>query len=108
MDIKEVLTELGYKLTQDKDGWRTNAAFRGGDNSTAIKIFSNSGDWIDFVEGKRGNLNDLIKLTLNIDDVKLKDWLQGKNIQTTVTPKPKIEIPEVFDEGVLKDLIPII
>jgi hypothetical protein len=105
--IYEILTELGYTLTPDKDGWRTNAIFRGGTNRTAIKIFKKNGNWCDFVESQRGTFEDLIKLTLG-ENVNVKDFLKGKIDTTnlTTTHKPQIKIPEIFDKSILKDLIP--
>lgn len=106
-DIYSILTDLGYQLTQDKDGWRTNALFRGGSNPTAIKIFANNGNWCDFVENKKGTLEDLIKLTLNLDDIQLKEYIAGNHINIEkVEYKEKLKISEIFDESVLKDLIP--
>ncbi len=106
-DIPQILSELGYELTPDKDGWRTNALFRGGDNRTAIKIY-HDGKWCDFVEGKHGTLEELVKLTLGIDDVKAKDWLKDKiDLEgLKVEYKEKIKLPQIFDMAVLRDLIP--
>jgi hypothetical protein len=105
--IQLILTELGYKLSIDKDGWRTNAVFRGGDNPTAIKVFSKDGSWIDFVESKRGKLEDLIALSLG-DKTKVQDFLKGKLSfdPSSVSISPKIKIPEIFDEKIVNDLIP--
>lgn len=104
-NIQDILMELGYELSPDKDGWRSSCIFRGGDNKTALKIFNN-GQWIDFVEGQKGNLEDLIKLTLG-EKVNPKEWLNGK-IDISVlkeNKKPKIKLPEIFDEEVLCDLV---
>ncbi len=109
-EIKEILIELGYQLTDDKDGWRTNAIFRGGSNPTAIKIFSDNGRWCDFVESQRGSLNDLIKLTLGFDDNKAKDWLKGKidieKLYKGTIYKEKLKTPDILNKEILMDLIP--
>src|ERR1041384_3306125 len=105
-DIQTILIDLGYQLKQDKDGWRTNALFRGGSNPTAIKIFKDNGNWCDFVEGKRGTFEDLIALTLG-DKVKAQDYIKGNNVVfEKVEYKEKLKVPEVFDDNILKDLIP--
>lgn len=104
-DIQSILTELGYQLSFDKDGWRTNAVYRSGNNKTALKIF-NDGSWIDFVENKRGNLEELIKLTLG-EKIDAKAWLNGKIDLSDLKQykKSPILLPEVFNENILVDLV---
>lgn len=109
-EVKDILIKLGYKLMPEKDGWRTNAMFRGGDNKTALKIFNN-GNWCDFVQSQRGTLSDLVKLTLGLDEAKAKAWLKSENITdygslSTTTLPPKIILPATFSPNVLIDLIP--
>lgn len=108
-EIREVLIKLGYKLTPDRDGWRTNAMFRGGDNKTALKIFPN-GNWCDFVQTKKGTLRDLVRLTLGIDDIKAKGWLDCENITYdntfTISESQQIKLPLIFSKEVVIDLIP--
>lgn len=103
-EVKDILISLGYELTYDKDGWRTNAVFRGGDNKTALKIFNN-GTWIDFVENKKGNLEDLVKLTIG-ENIDVKSWLSDKiDLNNLEIKKSPIIIPEIFNQEILKDLI---
>ena len=47
--FQEILESLGYKLIDCGDHWRTQALYRNGDNSTALKIYKNTGVWMDFV-----------------------------------------------------------
>ena len=51
--IKYILTELGYKLTDFGNHWRTSALYRGGQNPTAIQIYKDSGVWIDYVKNSQ-------------------------------------------------------
>lgn len=99
--VVEILTNLGYKLRPDNNGWRSNCVYRGGDNNTALKVFKN-GNWIDFVEEKSGNLEELIQLTLDLKTIdEAKDYLQGKNYQPTISYHTKINISpamKVFNE----------
>ena len=46
---RDVLEELGYKLVDCGDSWRTSAIYRGGDNPTAVKVYKNTGVWTDYV-----------------------------------------------------------
>ncbi len=108
-EIKDILINLGYTLTDDKDGWRTNAMFRGGNNQTALKIYNkpleNGIIWFDFVEGHKGTLEDLVKLTLG-EKIDPKEWLMGKiDLNDIQTKKTSIILPQVFNEDILKDLI---
>lgn len=49
-NLKEILQNLGFRLKDHGSYWSSNAAFRDGDNPTAIKIYKDSGVWKDFVE----------------------------------------------------------
>lgn len=62
-NYQEILLELGYRLTDNGDCWRTNALYRGGDNATALAIYKKDGKWHDFVEGRGGDFEELVKLT---------------------------------------------
>ena len=43
LDVKSVLEDMGYKLVDCGDSWRTSAINRGGDNPTAVKVNKNTG-----------------------------------------------------------------
>ena len=53
VDVKSVLEELGYKLVDCGDSWRTSAIYRGGDNPTAVKVYKNTGVWTDYVHANK-------------------------------------------------------
>ena len=97
MNIEEVLTNLGYNLIPDSKGFRSNALYRDGDNKTAILIYKN-GNWIDFVNGKHGNLEELIQLTLQLKDINgVKQWLKDKKVViNTEKPEPTLNEPNIF------------
>ena len=48
-NIKNVLSNLGYKLVDCGNHWRTSALYRGGNNPTALCVYKDSGTWIDYV-----------------------------------------------------------
>ena len=49
-DFKSILESIGYNLIDCGDHWRTQALYRGGDNATAVKVYKNTGVWMDFVD----------------------------------------------------------
>lgn len=106
--LLQILEELGYCLTSDKDGWRTNAQWRNGDNPTAIKIYNN-GRWVDFVQNTTGTIEDLIRLTLGLpSNEKAIEFLKVKNYNH-VSPeiiKPKIKMAKIYDPSYLEKLLP--
>ena len=67
--IKDILSGLGYKLSDFGNHWRTNAMYRGGQNPSALQIYKNSGVWIDYVKNSQHMpLESLIKATLQTND----------------------------------------
>lgn len=52
-DYEEILTELGFNLQSYGNSWKTTAVWRDGDNKSAIKIYKDTGVWVDFVEGEK-------------------------------------------------------
>ncbi len=107
-EVREILEELGFNLLPDRDGWRSNAIYREGDNKTALKIFNN-GFWVDFVENKRGNLCDLVQLTLGFKNLEeAKEWVSNKNLilPDTIEAEEIIKGPTIFPKEVLDTLEP--
>ena len=51
-EFEKVLVSIGYKLIDCGDHWRSQALYRNGNNATALKIYKNTGVWMDFVEPK--------------------------------------------------------
>ena len=51
VSYKDVLDDLGFKLISRGSWWQTTAVWRNGNNPTAIKIYKNSGVWMDYVSG---------------------------------------------------------
>ncbi len=108
--IKEILEEIGYKLTPDSNGWRSSAIYRNGSNETSLLI-RKDGSWHDFVECiGGGNIDSLIKKTLNFNDESLKNWLQNKKYSISKeifdNDKHKIKMTKIFDSKLLLELMP--
>lgn len=112
MDLKELLNLIGYTSLSD-DGpnyWRHNAVYRDGDNKTSLRINKKTGRFTDFVEGQSGSIDDLIKITLGFDNVKLEEFYKTKNIDSesiiNEASKPKIEIEREWGDELLLNLLP--
>lgn len=65
MTIREILDKLGYKYTESEKSFHMLPLYRDSDNTTALAVFKENGRWIDFVEGTQGDIQSLIKRTLN-------------------------------------------
>ena len=66
--VKEILEENNYIIySENSEFYKTNAAYRGGDNKTALSVNKETGNWTDFVTQKSGTLKELIKLTSGQD-----------------------------------------
>ncbi len=109
--LQEILEELGYKLTDRGKYWHANAAYRNGDNQTALQIWKNSGVWRDFVEG-----------TVALPFVKLLEVHFGSNDKSiiekylsveyhnpqprTYTQEDRLDMEKLYEESMLEDLFP--
>jgi DNA primase len=78
MDLEEILNNLGYELTDKGRDFRTKPLYRDSSNATSLSIDKKTGNWIDFSAGKKGNLIELVQLTLNLKNVD-----EAKNILTS-------------------------
>ena len=64
-DFQGVLESIGYNLIDCGDHWRTQAIYRDGNNKTAVKIYKNTGVWMDFVANSGSKpFEALVRLTL--------------------------------------------
>ena len=107
-DFQGILESIGYNLIDCGDHWRTQALYRDGDNQTAVKIYKNTGVWMDFVENKGSKpFEALVKLTVK-DSKDLSDILgnvKSQNI-TTYSKKEKIHMEKIYPKDSLDKLFP--
>lgn len=108
--IKDVLEELGYQLTPDKNGaFRAKPLYRPSNNPTSLKI-NGDGSFIDFSAGLRGkSLEELVKLTLGLQSVEeAAQWIKNKNLHLEDTKNiiPKLKMAKVFPKEMLENLLP--
>ncbi|NBV28866.1 hypothetical protein EBS02_07620, partial [bacterium] len=108
-NIKEILSNLGYNLKEYSKEYRTKPLYRDSDNENVLVIYKDSGKWVDFKENITGNLQDLVRMTLNLqDNVEAKEWITQKlpNTETyTVYKKPQIKQVKCYSSDVLTKLV---
>jgi hypothetical protein len=108
--LKGSLESLGYKLKDYGSYWRACAIYRGGDNSTALKIYKNSGVWTDYAEGGSRSypFQRLVELTLDTKDThvinKYTKFDHQNIIHAEVTER--IEMEKIYPESLLENLLP--
>ena len=81
--VKEILTEIGYTLRDCGREYRTKPLYRDSDNPNVLCIKKTNGVWIDFKTNKCGNLEELVKLTLNLKDLKEAKVPRHRSIYVT-------------------------
>ena len=109
--IKDILIKLGYKLSDFGNHWRTNAAYRGGENPTALQIYKDSGVWVDFVKGTQHMpLKSLIEASLNTNDPKEIEKISGgydfSSLPSKALANPKISTEKIYPSSMLDKLLP--
>ena len=108
--LKSSLESLGYQLKDYGSYWRTRGLYRGGDNTTALKIYKNTGVWTDFVAGssKSYPFQRLDELTLDTKDSHIINKYVKFNPENIihVQNKEKIEMEKIYPELILDNLLP--
>lgn len=110
--IKDILEQLGYKLSDKGSYWQSSALYRGGDNPTALQIYKDTGAWKDYVQNTPFMpFKQLLVLTLNTNDpTELKKYL-NKEETFFLTEKArgnieKLQVEEVYPDSILEKLLP--
>ena len=110
--IKDILEELGYKLSDKGSYWQSSALYRNGDNKTALQIYKDTGAWKDYVKDTPFMpFKKLLILTLNTNDPKeISKYLNKEDIfflnERAKSTQEKIEMEEVYPESILSNLLP--
>ena len=107
-DFQGILESIGYQLIDCGDHWRTQALYRDGDNKTAVKVYKNTGVWMDFVQNK-GSMpfEALVRLTVK-DEKQIKELLGGRTLETSelYSAKETIEMEKIYPDSSLERLFP--
>lgn len=110
--IRDILEQLGYKLSDKGAYWQSSALYRGGDNPTALQIYKDTGAWKDYVQNTPFMpFKQLLVLTLNTNDpTELKKYL-NKEETFFLTERArdsieKLQVEEVYPDSILDKLLP--
>lgn len=108
---KQILEELGYKLIDCGNHWRTSALYRDGDNSTAVQIYKDTGVWTDYVaESGHKPLKQLIRLTLKDNPQKLVSIIKSLDSEPDSLKEHKpdtlIKMEKIYQDSILEKLFP--
>jgi hypothetical protein len=106
-DIKDILTEIGYNLRDCGNEYRAKPLYRDSDNNNVLCIKKDNGVWFDFKTNKYGSLEELIRLTLNLEDIsQAKDFIKDKfNFEKRVQVKEKVKSQRTFNKDNLQKII---
>jgi len=107
-EFQGILESIGYALIDCGDHWRTQALYRDGNNKTAVKIYKNTGVWMDFVQNK-GCMPFEALISLTVKDDKEVSKIIGSSSKTTetlYTPKQTIEMEKIYPDSSLDRLFP--
>jgi len=106
--VKQILQEIGYILSDHGREYRTKPLYRDSDNDNVLRIWKNSGQWVDFKENISGSLEDLVRLTLKLKNIdEAKEWISSKGIsyvKEEVVQKPTLTQQTTFDKSILLKL----
>lgn len=96
---REILEPLGFKLRDCGDYWQANAAFRNGDNPTALQIYKKTGVWIDYAHGDKPMPFKLLLKKMGssetVSEVKNEEEFEGR-----------VKVPKVYEQSCLSRLLP--
>ena len=108
-NIREILSNLGYSLKEYSKEYRTRPLYRDSDNENVLVIYKDSGKWIDYKENITGNLQDLVRITLNLsNNSDAKEWINKKVPHSntfSVYKKPEIKQVKCYSANILDNLI---
>tara|TARA_R100001082_G_scaffold48047_3_gene25798 strand:+ start:7204 stop:8103 length:900 start_codon:yes stop_codon:yes gene_type:complete len=107
-EIKDILTEIGYTLRDCGNEYRAKPLYRDSDNPNVLCIKKSNGLWFDFKTSKYGNLEELVKITLNLKDInEAKDFIKNKfDFSDVKRVKEKLKSQKIFNKENLNRIIP--
>jgi len=107
-NIYQILTNIGYSLKDYGKEYRAKPIYRESDNDTVLRIYKDTGFWVDFKENISGNFPSLIRKSLNLtSEEEAKTWLKDKNYDYSIEQiekKPAIKNTKIFDKSLLAKL----
>jgi hypothetical protein len=109
MTYKESLENMGYKLQDFGNHWRTQAVYRNGKTATSVMVYKDSGVWRDFGgDCEPLPFELLVKKTLKTEDpTKIKKYLASSERVCNSDEDSKIEMEKIYPKSMLEKLLPI-
>ncbi len=107
--IEDVLVALGYDLKNESSNyWRALPRYRESSNASTLRISKNNGNFVDFAANIKGNINDLVKLSLGFGTIQeAKTWIDSFGIEKNIIEKkPKIFLDKKIDLKYIHGLMP--
>jgi len=110
--IREILTDIGYSLSDQGKYYRAKPLYRDSSSHTVLSIEKSSGRWKDFRADIGGSFEDLVRITLRLkshgDATK---WLVDKGLDPSspreATRGPQLKQIKIFKNELLSKLMPI-
>lgn len=97
--VKDVLYNIGYQNISDNGNeLRTRPIYRETNNNTVLKIDKHTGKWIDFGTNRRGTLQELVNLTLNINSNNSLLYLKDIDLIEDKSIELKKFIPKIYED----------
>ncbi len=97
---REVLEPLGFKLRDCGEYWQSTAAFRGGDNPTALQIYKKTGVWIDYAHGNKPLPFSLLMKKMGVSG----DFTVVKEVEEE--KEARVKVHKLYDQSCLSKLLP--
>ena len=109
--IRDILTEIGYSLSDQGKYYRTKPLYRDSSSHTVLSIDKSNGRWKDFRADIGGSFEDLIRLTLRLKSHgEATKWLFDKGINPSENSfekrLPQVQQTKIFKNELLSKLIP--
>lgn len=99
--IYDVLTNIGYDLKDFGKSFRAKPLYRDSNNNTSLIIDKETGKWHDFGTNQGGDLNQLVKITLNIHTEEDLNKVLGGYTPTAAPKTIKLEQPKTYSKELL-------
>jgi hypothetical protein len=111
-DIKEILQNIGYSnISEDSKNYRMKPIYRDSSSNTVLSVRKDTGRFIDFSRNISGNLQTLVKMSLDFksEDEAMK-WLQdntsGQGALSNQEVKPLVKESKTFSKSSLEKMMP--
>lgn len=94
MDVRQILTQIGYVLSDDGKYYRAKPLYRDSDNSTSLQISKDDGSFKDWGTDDSGSLALLVKKTLGVTFKDAYKILGGSTTKTKFEFDPIKELSD--------------